>query len=140
MSDDRIFIDTNIFVYAKLEDEKDKSKQEIATALLLEIENPIVISAQVLNEFSSVLIRHNVSNELIFDAVQSIANECLVAAITYKTVEQAWKTRNRYNFSYWDSLILASSIENACTTVYTEDMQHGQTIEGILKIVNPFSS
>ena len=45
----------------------------------------------------------------------------------------------RYNFYYWDSLIVASALENNCSILYTEDMQDGQVIEESLKIVNPFS-
>ena len=44
----------------------------------------------------------------------------------------------QYKFSYWDSLIIASALENECDTLYTEDMQDGLIIEGKLTIVNPF--
>jgi len=44
----------------------------------------------------------------------------------------------RYNFSYWDSQIIASALESGCNILFTEDMQHGQVIEGILTIKNPF--
>jgi predicted nucleic acid-binding protein len=46
----------------------------------------------------------------------------------------------KFNYSYWDCLILASALENNCTILYTEDMQDGQTVEGKLKILNPFKS
>lgn len=39
--------------------------------------------------------------------------------------------------SYWDSLILRCAKQGGCTVLLTEDMQHGQTIDGI-RIVNPF--
>ena len=46
--------------------------------------------------------------------------------------------RSKHNFSYWDSLIVASALENACEVLYTEDLQDGHVIEGRLRIVNPF--
>ena len=39
--------------------------------------------------------------------------------------------------SFWDSLILASAKACGCTTVYSEDLNDGQTINGV-KVVNPF--
>jgi hypothetical protein len=41
--------------------------------------------------------------------------------------------------SFWDSLILESAMEGKAEVLYTEDMQHGQEVEGI-RIVNPFVS
>ncbi len=70
MKDEKVFIDTNVFVYAKLKDEENSQKRNIASTLLTEIGNPIVISTRVLNEFSSVMIKHYVTNELIINAVR----------------------------------------------------------------------
>jgi predicted nucleic acid-binding protein len=44
----------------------------------------------------------------------------------------------RYRFSFYDSLIIATALEASCTTLYSEDMQHGQLIENKLLIINPF--
>jgi predicted nucleic acid-binding protein len=40
-------------------------------------------------------------------------------------------------FSYWDSLIVAAALDAGCTTLYSEDMQHGRVLHGQLTIVNP---
>ena len=45
--------------------------------------------------------------------------------------------QGRYGFSFWDSMIVASALEAGCTRLLTEDLQHGQVIEG-LRIENPF--
>jgi predicted nucleic acid-binding protein len=42
-----------------------------------------------------------------------------------------------YNLSYWDALILRCAKQSGCTVLLTEDMQNGQTIDGV-RIVNPF--
>ena len=45
----------------------------------------------------------------------------------------------RYRFGFYDSLIVASAVEAGCNRLYTEDLQHGQRIEGVT-IVNPFGA
>ena len=44
----------------------------------------------------------------------------------------------RYRFSWFDSLIVATALEAGCETLFTEDLQHGQVIENRLTIFNPF--
>ncbi|MDR0516418.1 MAG: hypothetical protein LBH25_05165 [Fibromonadaceae bacterium] len=46
--------------------------------------------------------------------------------------------KKKYHYSWWDSLVLASALENGCQTFYSEDMQHKQIIESSIKIINPF--
>jgi predicted nucleic acid-binding protein len=46
----------------------------------------------------------------------------------------------RYKFSLYDSVIVASALRNDCEVLYTEDLQHGQVIERQLEILNPFSN
>lgn len=50
----------------------------------------------------------------------------------------ALKVFEKYGYSIFDSLIIAAALEARCHTLYSEDMQHGQLIEGTLKITNPF--
>ena len=45
--------------------------------------------------------------------------------------------RSAHGFSYWDSLILAAALEAGCSTLYSEDMQHGQIVDESLTILNP---
>jgi len=44
---------------------------------------------------------------------------------------------NRYGFSIWDSLIVAAAVEAHCSNLLTEDLQHGQLVDGV-RIENPF--
>ncbi|GAB4289651.1 MAG: hypothetical protein Fur0025_24150 [Oscillatoriaceae cyanobacterium] len=43
-----------------------------------------------------------------------------------------------YNYSYWDSLLIATALSNDCSILYSEDMQHNQLIENKTRIINPF--
>lgn len=68
-----------------------------------------------------------------------ISSHFNVVDVLYSTVIKAMDISILNGFAYWDSLILAVALENNCSTLYTEDMQDGQIIEGKLRIINPFS-
>ena len=138
---DRIFIDTNVFVYAFLEpkDDSDKQKHLQAIDLLNSIkEFNVFISIQVLSEFYNSLLKYRINDNKIQQKLQQIIDVVFVAPISIDTVIKSWKIRLKYKFSYYDSLIVASALENNCSILYTEDLQDGQVIENALKIVNPF--
>jgi len=63
-----------------------------------------------------------------------------IALIDQTTIKKALDIAIDYKYSYWDSLIITSALENNCLICYSEDMQHGQIIEDKLRIVNPFES
>jgi len=135
---DNFFIDTNIFVYAKLASPESEDKREAAIRLLQAVKGPFVTSTQVLGEFSSVMIRSKAEDALIQRLIQAIAEDCEVAPVTSASIQRAWRLRIKYHFSFWDSLILASALENKCSRLYSEDFQHGQVIESSLRVINPF--
>jgi predicted nucleic acid-binding protein len=77
---------------------------------------------------------------MIQDAVQTIVTDCdMTVPVRVNTVMKAWEIKLRYGFSYWDSLIVATALEADCETLYSEDLQHGQVLEGQLQIVNPLN-
>ena len=53
------------------------------------------------------------------------------------TVDIAWQMQDAYSLSYWDALMLAAARQQGCAFLLTEDLQHGQQIDGV-QIVNPF--
>jgi predicted nucleic acid-binding protein len=132
---DKFFIDTNIFVYAHFQD-SDK-KTNIASDLLETL--PVLISStQVLNEYYSVMLKKKIADNLIQENIEIIIGITDIQLIQVTTIRLAHKLKLKYGFSYWDSLVLAAALENQCTTIYSEDMQHKQIIEGKLQIINPF--
>lgn len=135
---DKIFIDTNIFVYAKLATKQDIEKQQQAKQFLKSQQNTVVISTQVLSEFASVLIKHRIDDETIKNAIAEIAEDCIIAPVSFSTIQAALEIKSRYQFSYWDSVIIASALENNCTILATEDLQHNQLIAEKLRVKNPF--
>ncbi len=135
---DKEFIDTNILVYAKLDDNENRWKRNKAIALIKQIRGCPVISVQVLNEFSSVLIKHEISNHIILEAIQEIVEDTFVITLDVNLLWETWRIRDKYLFSYWDSMIISAALMEGCNILYSEDFQHEQIIENNLRIINPF--
>jgi predicted nucleic acid-binding protein len=97
------------------------------------------VSVQVLNEFVQVCRRKaDLSWDEILRSLQTIKDLCGRAVpITMETHELAVDISRRYRFHIYDSLIVAAAIEARCARLLTEDLQHGQVVEG-LRIENPF--
>ena len=58
--------------------------------------------------------------------------------VTVDTHELGLDIAERFGFSLYDSMIVSSALQFGCTILYSEDMQHGQEIDGQLVITNPF--
>ncbi|GHV23965.1 ribonuclease VapC [Planctomycetales bacterium] len=136
-----MFIDTNILVYAHIEDEPVKSAK--AKMLIREqlANDEIVVSVQVLNEFYANLAkpRFNTPHAIIVDYLSGIVRSFTVSPLNLSTVSAALRLKERYGYSWWDSLILAAALESDCEKCYSEDMQDGQLIENRLTVVNPLA-
>jgi predicted nucleic acid-binding protein len=132
-----IFIDSNIFVYAKVE-QPGCHKHELAKQFLKELEGEIIISVQVLNEFYNVLGKYKIADMAIQESINEILKNVNLETITLDTIKTCWEIKIKYKYSYYDSLIIASALENNCFILYTEDLHHEQLIEKKLKIINPF--
>ena len=130
---DKIFIDTNILLYLY---DKDMAKKQIAKDIF---KSKYTISTQVLNEFSNIsLKKFKLSIEDVTTSLSVIIDNTKVVVFTQHSILKALEIKNRYSFGYYDSLILATAIENNCNILYSEDMHNGQIIEDKLTIINPF--
>ncbi len=127
------FLDTNILVYAQLDDPRSERALKL-------VEAGGVISAQVLNEFVNVFMRKLRRQwRDIEDALADVrdALDTDVVPLTAETTAAALALARDHGFAFYDALIVASAIEAGCTTLYSEDMQHGRVIGG-LTVINPF--
>ena len=132
---DNVFLDTNVFIYLYSEDEP--KKQSVALAISERVN--CLTSTQVLNEFCSVCLRKfKMPVDEILQSVREIVENCAIYHIDIDTIQNALKLKDKYGYSYYDCLVLASAILIGCKIIYSEDMQHNQLIEGKLKILNPF--
>ena len=131
-------VDTNILIYAI---SRDCPKCKNARDLLIDKIQQIIISSQVINEFISVTLKKQILPlEECFKYAEAFMNNLIFSLISKNEIRLAMDIMKKYKFSFWDSLIVASVLENNCTILYTEDMQDGQAVENKLKIINPFRS
>ncbi|MEZ5673203.1 MAG: PIN domain-containing protein [Thiotrichaceae bacterium] len=129
------FVDSNIWLYAAI---TGNEKSESARVLIES--KSIVISTQVINEVSFNLLRkYRYSEDEVETFIREISISCHVHLLTIQTCLVASTIRQRYQLSFWDSMIVAAALESQCVILYSEDMQHNQRIEGKLTICNPFS-
>lgn len=68
----------------------------------------------------------------------NLIQRCEIALIHPSTIESALLITSRYQYSFYDSQIVAAAMENECSILYSEDLQNGQVINGSMRIVNPF--
>jgi predicted nucleic acid-binding protein len=134
-ANDRSFIDTNVWLYALVAGDHAKSA---AAASLLQ-RSSIAISGQVINEVCVNLIRKaNFGEPDVRTLIESFYGKCLVVGLDKSVLLRASELRDRYSLSFWDSTIIASALHCQATILYSEDLQHGLLIDGVLRIVNPF--
>ena len=132
---DKIFIDTNILLYAY---STEKNKQEIAQNII-NTNNNIYISKQVINETINILIKKFKLNiKDIINVVKDLEKEFIILDFDIQTQLNALKLKQNYNLQFYDALIVSTALENSCTILYSEDMQDKLVIEKKLKIINPF--
>jgi len=97
-----------------------------------------VISVQVLNEFAVVALRKLKMplNEVreILDTIRAV---CAVEPITVETHDRGLAVLERYKFSFYDSILVATALISGAKILYSEDLQHGQVIDK-LRVTNPF--
>ncbi len=133
MSVAEVFLDTNVLLYLI---SADAGRADRAEALVGE---GGVISVQVLNEFASVASRKlGMAWPEIRDVLEPIRTLCRVEPVTVDAHGHALQLAERYGFSFYDAVIVASALLAGCQTLYTEDMQDGQRIEGRLLLRDPF--
>lgn len=133
MSGGKPFFDTNVVLYLL---SADQAKADRAEALLAE---GGIISVQVLNEFAAVASRKlGMSWPEIREVLDQVRAVSSVEPLLVETHQRGLSVAERYDLSLYDALIVAAALISGCSTLYSEDMQHGQIIEGQLTICNPF--
>ena len=138
-STSRDFFDSNILVY--MYDQRDLEKHRrafdvVGSAMAL---GTGVLSAQVLGEFFNAVTRRipdPLSDDVAEGAIRLFA-VLPVVELDLALVQRAIGTCRRYQISYWDALIIAAAERAGCTRILSEDLNPGQTYNGI-PVINPF--
>ena len=134
----KTFVDTNIWLYSLIQSGNDDRHRQ-ASDLLIQLDYP-VINSQVIREICSNLKKKTrMAEERLRALIHGWYQGCKVVNSNASQHLRASHLRDSYSFSYWDSLIVAAALDAGCTTLYSEDMQHGQKVESELTILNPFT-
>jgi predicted nucleic acid-binding protein len=128
-----LFFDTNVVVYAFC---KGDSRSQPARELLA---RGGTVGVQTLDEFTGVMRRKiGMSWDDVLEALSAIRILCpSPVPLTIETHKTALRIARRYGYRIFDSLIVAAALEAGCSTLYSEDLNDGQAIDG-LTIRNPF--
>lgn len=136
----RYFLDTNVLVYCF--DAREPAKQKKARQLVEQAltDRQGLISYQVVQELLNVATRRFVvplsgsDARILLDRVLGPLCEVHASLELYR---RALEVAERWRFAFYDALVVAGALAAGCRTLYSEDLQDGQKVEG-MTIVNPF--
>jgi predicted nucleic acid-binding protein len=133
-----VFVDTNVFIYSV--DLADPKKQRATQSWLAELwtGGNGRLSFQVLQEFySKVCQKDPAAREAARAAIQDLL-AWNPAPVNAEILNRSWKIQDLYQLSFWDSLIVAAAMSTSCRYLLTEDLQDGQSLDGLL-VISPFT-
>ena len=131
------FLDSNILIYAVDESQPDKYERACDIVEAAIRGNGFLISAQVLNEFASVMYRKFKKSDKEIRELLSIAGTMKTVPVLPEWTQLAIDIKEKYGLQFYDSLLLAAARANDCQEFWSEDLNDGQMYCGI-KAVNPF--
>jgi predicted nucleic acid-binding protein len=139
MKEDKVFLDTNILVYAY--DISAGNKHDIARSIVADLWNlrTGTLSIQVLQEFF-INVTKKIPKPLDIKPAKDILRDFLLWEVIDNDGElllSAIDIQIKYHYAFWDSLIIAAAVISGSSVLLTEDLKHGQTIEEVM-IKNPF--
>jgi predicted nucleic acid-binding protein len=134
-----VFVDTNVLVYAR--DASDPEKQATAVAWMEHLWTSAIgrLSVQVLQEYY-VTVTRKLRPGLPIDEAREDVRDLAAwrpVRIDEAIVDSAWRVEDRFELSFWDSLIVAAAHAAGCRALLTEDLQHDLDIDG-LRVADPF--
>jgi predicted nucleic acid-binding protein len=134
MKDSAAFFDTNVLIYAFATNDP---RAAIAEHLL---STGGVVGVQTLNEFTAVATgKLAMPWEDVLEALEAIRVLCpSPVPLTVQVHQAGLQIAGRFGYHIYDSLVIAAALQARCSTLFSEDLQDGQTIDG-LAIRNPFS-
>jgi predicted nucleic acid-binding protein len=133
----RSIVDTNVLMYSRDVNEPAKRARAIEVIDQLGACGDLVLTAQILNEFSAATLRRGTPIADVRAAVESWRDLAEVLPLQPAATTVALDAVNRHRLSFWDALIWATARDAQVKTVISEDFQHGREIDGVA-FVDPF--
>ena len=133
------FFDTNVLVYAA--SSQDERKRQIALGLLrhaLEENHDGVISLQILEEFTNVMLKRSLARDEQIEGYYSYFYRLIGTEVTSDMLREAIKIRQEYGIQYYDAVMIAAAKKLGCHEIVTEDLNDRQIYYGMV-VVNPFN-
>ena len=139
MKGSRIFLDTNVLVYAYAISAGEKHR--VAAGIMVELWDSGLglLSTQVLQEFY-VTVTGKIPRPLDAGHAGDIVRDLLkwdTVVNDGETILDAIGIQSEYRYSFWDSMIVAAAVKGGASFLYTEDLTDGQRVKGV-EIRNPF--
>ncbi len=133
-----VFVDTNILFYSL--DGRSPRKQRIAADILggLWAARSGIVSTQVISELAVNLRRKLRLDWRKIARIVEPYSQWRTAAIEPADVLEAIRIASKHRLGYWDGLVIRAASKSGADVLLTEDLSHGQTIEGV-RIENPFA-
>lgn len=132
------FVDTNVLLYS-VSTRPEEDRKSLKSVALLATGN-WAVSVQVLQEFYANATRRSLQGALSQQEAAAFIEKCCeypVQEMTVPIMLAALATKQRFQISYWDAAIIEAARALGCTTVLSEDLNHGQDYDGV-RVVNPF--
>ena len=136
----RVFLDTNIIVYAY--DSAEIERHAIAVRAidgLLTESDEVVISPQVAGEFVNTMKRKGTPPATLTLQIRGLS-AFEMSAPTLATISAAWALCTAHSIAWYDAIIVQSALDANCTQLYSEDLQNGRVFSSRLTVVNPFAA
>jgi predicted nucleic acid-binding protein len=135
-----VFVDTNVFIYARDRRLPDKQSQAALWLRALGARNAGMTSPQVAGEFLNVISRGKLAlDERDLRSSMALIERWSAGETSLEVVAEGWRLRQETGFQFWDCVILASAIRAGCSYLLSEDYQSGRSVRGTT-IISPFDT
>lgn len=145
----KYFLDTNVLIYvlagqepvagAALTPAEEEANRKADIALALLEQDGLCLGVQIFNEICNVVLRRGFDWRKTMELLATLeALSVDIVPLSLGVHKEGLRLRERYKLQLFDAMLLAAALEAGCTAFYSEDMQHGQRIEGTLAVLNPF--
>ncbi|MGO9316632.1 MAG: PIN domain-containing protein [Terracidiphilus sp.] len=135
----KVFVDTNVLVYAHDIDAGCKQQKALEILLDLRQQRSIAVSMQVLQELYNAVTR-KLAYPMPKDEARAIVEDFSYWCVdtTTEEIKRAFQIEDEARINFWDAMIIAAAIKSGASLILSEDLNPGQIIAGI-QIENPFA-
>ena len=134
----RVFVDTNVLIYARDRKAEDKRAKAQAWLVALGDTGQARVNLQVVNEFTRWVLANEQGRSLedVQEEIQAL-RAWGDKPLDHDEVELSWAVRKRFGYQWFDCLLIAAAELSGCRYFLTEDMSK-EAVFGSLKLVDPF--